>query len=71
MMMDVIIAHVTSGGSSIATHFKLNADGGVTRGGDAETSDAEADAAAPTVLDRGQRKKIGAKRYEAAIWEGH
>ncbi|KAJ7762101.1 hypothetical protein B0H16DRAFT_1455723 [Mycena metata] len=66
--LDVVSAHLTSSGSSIATNFSVSANGGITRSGDAEASDAEEEVAP---LGRGQRRKIVARRYQGALWEEH
>ncbi|KAJ7469783.1 hypothetical protein B0H11DRAFT_1650322, partial [Mycena galericulata] len=55
--------HLVSGGSSIATNFSVDADGGIVRSGNAENSGAEESDGPALVLGRGQRKKIVARRY--------
>ncbi|KAJ7473132.1 hypothetical protein B0H11DRAFT_1635825, partial [Mycena galericulata] len=62
--LDVVSGLLVSGGSSIAENFAVDENGGLTRAGDAEKSDAEAEEAVPAVLGRGQRKKIGNMRYD-------
>jgi hypothetical protein len=60
------------GGSGVAANFSVDANGGITRSGDAEASDAEpeeSDEAA--VLGRGQRRKIAVRRYQGPAWEEH
>ncbi|KAJ6458729.1 hypothetical protein C8R45DRAFT_942566 [Mycena sanguinolenta] len=64
-----------SNGSSIASNFAVGDDGGITRSGNAEASDAEAeeepaDATAP-VLGRGRRNRVPTRRYEGAVWDEH
>jgi hypothetical protein len=57
----VISDHLLSGGS-LAPNFAAGAEGGITRCGDAEASDAEQEEleAEPAVLGRDQRHKIAA-----------
>ncbi|KAF8174979.1 hypothetical protein K438DRAFT_2047775 [Mycena galopus ATCC 62051] len=65
--LDVVVGYLNR--SSGATNFAVGDDGGITRSGNAEASDAEEDDsvdAAPPVLGRGQRKKIPTSRYEGA-----
>jgi ABC-type transporter Mla maintaining outer membrane lipid asymmetry ATPase subunit MlaF len=70
--VDVVVAHITSATSAIADNFAVADDGSIMRAGNAEMSDAEEEEAVlPTVLGRGQRKKIGARRYNGPAWEGH
>ncbi|KAF8187911.1 hypothetical protein K438DRAFT_1972604 [Mycena galopus ATCC 62051] len=58
---------------SVATNFTVNAEGGITRSGDAEASDAEEDEeeVEPAALGRGQRRKIIATRYQGPALEEH
>ncbi|KAJ6549874.1 hypothetical protein B0H19DRAFT_1159936 [Mycena capillaripes] len=66
--LEVVLGHLSSGGSGIADNFAVGDDGGITRSGNAEASDAEDE---PVVLGRGQRKKTVARRYQGPIWEEH
>jgi hypothetical protein len=67
-------------GVSAPGKYSVDAEGGLTRSGDAERSDAEDDSeseavevapASPVILGRGQRKKTENKRYRSELWEGH
>ena len=70
--LDVVAAHLASGGSGIAANFSVDTNGGITRSGDAEASDAEPEEPdEPTALGGGQRKKIAARRYQGPAWEEH
>ncbi|KAF7334012.1 ATP-binding cassette sub-family A member 6 [Mycena venus] len=70
--LDIVAAHLPSGGSGIAANFSVDANGGITRSGDAEASDAEPEELdEPAVLGRGQRKNIAARRYQGPAWEEH
>jgi hypothetical protein len=73
--VDVVVAHIASGSTTVADNFVVAADSGIVRAGNAENSDAEEEAAvfvaAPVNIGRGQCKKFGSKRYDDAAWEGH
>ncbi|KAJ7114985.1 hypothetical protein C8R44DRAFT_881033 [Mycena epipterygia] len=69
--LDVVSEFLTSSGTSIAKNFTIGENGGLARAGDAEKSDAEADEVVPVVLGCGQRKRVGTRRYDASLWEGH
>jgi hypothetical protein len=68
----VVSDHLLSGGS-LAANFVVGVEGGITRCGDAEASDAEQDESEvePAGLGRGQRRKIAARRYQGPAWEEH
>jgi hypothetical protein len=68
--VDVIIAHIMSGGSA-AEGFKVNDEGSIMRTGVAEETniDIELMGDKDKPLGRGHRVKIGSKRYKAAKWE--
>ncbi|KAJ6526449.1 hypothetical protein B0H19DRAFT_1275799 [Mycena capillaripes] len=66
--LEVVSEHLSSGGAGVADNFAVSNDGGITRSGNAEASDAEEE---PVVLGRGQRKKIVACRNKGQIWEEH
>ncbi|KAJ6529677.1 hypothetical protein B0H19DRAFT_1082786 [Mycena capillaripes] len=66
--LEVVSEHLSSGGAGVADNFAVSDDGGITRSGNAEASDAEEE---PVVLGRGQRRKIVARRYQGPIWEEH
>ncbi|KAF7328312.1 DDE superfamily endonuclease [Mycena sanguinolenta] len=70
--LDIVSAHLSSDGSSVETNFAVADDGSITRSGNAEALEAEEeDEDVPTVLGRGQRKEIPARRYLGPIWEKH
>ncbi|KAF7366573.1 DDE superfamily endonuclease [Mycena sanguinolenta] len=73
--LDVVSDHLLSGHSAVTKNFAIADDGGISRSGNAEASDAEDNEesvdAVPLVLGRGQRKKIPARRYLGPIWEEH
>ncbi|KAJ6558715.1 hypothetical protein B0H10DRAFT_1846509 [Mycena sp. CBHHK59/15] len=71
--LDVVSGHLLSGRASVAANFAVDAQGGITRSGQAETSDAEPEESdeALVVLGRGQRRKIVARRYQGPAWEEH
>jgi hypothetical protein len=57
---------------SVAANFTVDAEGGITRSGDAEASDAEEEEEVePAALGRGQRRKIIAMRCQGPAWEEH
>ncbi|KAJ6548589.1 hypothetical protein B0H19DRAFT_1299413 [Mycena capillaripes] len=66
--LEVISEHLWPGGAGVTDNFAVSDDGGITRSGNAEASDAEEE---PVVLGRGQRRKIVAHRYQGPIWEEH
>ncbi|KAF8150370.1 hypothetical protein K438DRAFT_1779006 [Mycena galopus ATCC 62051] len=72
--LDVVASYLVSNGSSVTTNFAVGDNGGITRSGNAEASDAEEEEedhepvdAAPAVLGRDQRKKIPTSRYGAQL----
>ncbi|KAJ7825886.1 hypothetical protein B0H14DRAFT_3468127 [Mycena olivaceomarginata] len=67
----VVSDHLLSG--SIAPNFTVDAQGGITRSGDSEASDADEEESdvEPVVLGRGQHRKIVATRYQGPAWEEH
>ncbi|KAJ7100367.1 hypothetical protein C8R44DRAFT_641928, partial [Mycena epipterygia] len=71
--LDVVAGLLSSGGTSIATNFTIDDNGGIARSGTAEASDADSDSdeEEPSTLGRGQRRKIAARRYQGPAWEGH
>jgi hypothetical protein len=80
--LDVVSGLLHSRGSAVAANFVIGENGGIARSGSAEDLDAEEEdlnveeedldvEVEPVVLGRGQRKKIGPKRYDGAIWEQH
>jgi hypothetical protein len=77
--VSVVSDHLLSGGISVADNFVVGNDGGITRSGNAEASEAEDEKddtkdekdGAPAVLGRGQRKRITAWRYQGPAWEEH
>ncbi|KAJ6464630.1 hypothetical protein C8R47DRAFT_69088 [Mycena vitilis] len=68
--LDIVAAHLSSRGSSVAANFVVDADGGIARSGDAEASDGEVEAEA-VPLGRGQRKKTVSRRFQGPAWEEH
>jgi hypothetical protein len=68
--LDVVSAHLASGGSGVEANFSVDANGGITRSGDAEASDAEPEESGE-VLGRGQRRRVAARRYQGPAWEEH
>lgn len=62
---------MTSGGSSIDANFLVDTQGGITRSGTAEASEAEDDEVEPVALGRGRRVKTAARRYGGPSWEEH
>ncbi|KAJ6456514.1 hypothetical protein C8R45DRAFT_580223, partial [Mycena sanguinolenta] len=71
--LSIVSAHLSAHGSSVETNFAVGDDGGITRSGNAETSEAEdeEDDMPPPVLGRGQRKRVPARRYQGPVWEEH
>lgn len=67
--LDVLSDHLLSGGSSVADNFVVGEDGGISRSGNADESEAEDEC--NELLGRGQRKRIPVWRYQGSAWEEH
>jgi hypothetical protein len=70
----IVSDHLLSGGSSITDTFVVGDDGGISRSGNAEASEAEDesdDNDTPVAIGWGQRKRVAVWRYQGHAWEEH